>query len=423
MPEPDIARVLSRIATEAADAARTPSATEIRARGTARHRRRVAAMATGTALSTLAAFGVAVGLSGSPSSEPEPAAPLGSVQLLRVEDLEALEDPDAGWRQLPEPGKPVDCAPAAGSTGAKETYSRSFELADGYRADQIVEEFADASAAHESFGKVGAMTLDCQPWGRGLVDAWQVTGVGDEALLAQFVVSDPAPEDELIVTVAIARTGNVVTTVTTSGLQSEWGIADYDKLAAAVSRLCEPAGGRCVDSPERTRIYPEVEDVPGFLSLDDLPTLPGVEWDAGAVREPAETTNVETTCDYGYLDRSGAVHLRDRVYAGIVGDDPVAVTLSEVVADFDSAEAAASYVERHRVAYSDCPSINAEVSPVSLGTDAGEVSGWSIADIGMFVAAVQVDTTVVVLQLSDATQHADAGTFAELVSTAREGLR
>lgn len=265
----DLGDLAVRLASLGSDLGSGDLAGPVAARDRARQRTRrhragavvvVAAAAIGVIASPLEVWSGPGSEAGPPASSPA-ASPetleltaLPETVLLSPDDLEDDAAP-AEWEVVaPWAGEgPHPCAPGAGDD-ALQVLQRSFEPSDEGRIDQVVERFDDATEAQERFTEIWTTGAECAPEleidSGGPPESWTLTGVGDEAWVTGFWTPAIEGDSHFRVELALVRTGTAVTSIT-------WGFFAQDAIdpvtvdlaAAATTRLCEPAGGTCVDNP------------------------------------------------------------------------------------------------------------------------------------------------------------------------------
>lgn len=270
------------------------------------------------------------------------------------------------------------------------TFSTLGRPAGAVQTTEVSRSVRDAKAALDTMVRwVGG----CQEERVQLVATYRVSGVGDQArLMVLRAAGTPTP----VHTVAMARTGTMVTSVTTRAgspqtLRPGQVVRALDRAVTTICRLDEEA--TC--GPGRPRLQPArppaAETDRGMLAVVDLPAIPGLDfaW-IGVDTEPAKRRNpASTLCD---TTRFGsAVKARTRTFLVPEADVPLRFGLDETVGVFKSAAAARGFVSTvaQRMATCEDREVTAEVTTVASTrrTDSDLVL-WDLA------AEVDENTTV-----------------------------
>lgn len=165
-------------------------------------------------------------------------------------------------------------------------------------ARQVTERSATDDDASTAFETILNWHSGCLVPRVQLVESYDVPGIGDQASVVTLKLWQTKPT---LVTLAVARTGRIGTSITAEskagpGVPAKLAAAE---LARAVDRLCDDdAGGRCSrDSRLRAAAPLPVGEVPGLLSEIDLPGVAGVTkpW-VGTDPEPARFNYAASGC-------------------------------------------------------------------------------------------------------------------------------
>lgn len=378
---------------EVVDTVRLPRPAAIRRSGLRRRRHHAVLGSIGTVVVALVA-GIFVLAPGSAGTEaPEPL--ITKRMLLTPADaapLAAGQQANGRQKTRPQPTgqqasgqQPVAQQPAAGWQTVETTdntegdglntmcQTASFADADGLgalvrtfattgkrprRLVQTVEVSSTPGAAHQAYGTTVSWYAGCTVQPVRLLDAFQVTGLGDEAILLRM---QTPPELSTSYAVAIARSGALtVSTVLSVPKASVPSVARTTQvLEAAVARLCDsPVAGRCVLEPDpvATAVPPSGE-APGTLASVDLPAIARVTrpWVGTDPAAAAGQSPAATTCDRTDFAQAGVAMPLTRTYVVPRAGLPERFGITETVGEFPTARAATRFtqaVERRMLA---CP--------------------------------------------------------------------
>jgi hypothetical protein len=190
-----------------------------------------------------------------------------------------------------------------------------------------------------------------------LVDAYTVTGVGDQAQILRLRI--PAQQDRAFV-VGIARTGALTTSTVLESTSTEPAPASTlaGVLAASVRNLCgSSVAGSCVRAvAARQTLPPPSGETAGMLAIADLPVIANVmrPW-VGTDAQTATTNPASTTCDKASFLAAGAVKPLTRTFLIPQAHLPERFGVTETIGRFRSPKAAAAFVDRVVRAMKACP--------------------------------------------------------------------
>jgi len=182
-----------------------------------------------------------------------------------------------------------------------------------------------------------------------------VSSLGDEAVGVTAVIQDPTAQYH---TVILVRTGSMILTYDIA--QAGAPIAYESILAVAattVTALCSTANGGCSASPVATTGMPPNSAVPGWLTVSDLPRITtGMgRWNATSPKTTVSTAG--SACEnVTFSTVAGPNQRRQRTY--LLTEDtkvPKDFGLDEVILDFDTADAAATFAAQLKTSITACP--------------------------------------------------------------------
>ncbi len=196
-------------------------------------------------------------------------------------------------------GDPGADAVVSTSYTAEATQRRRDQPVRGpLEARQVTERSATDDDASTAFESILNWSAGCLVPRMQLVGAYDAPGIGDQATVLTLKLWQERPT---LVTLAVARTGRIGTSITAqsrNGPAVPPGIAAAE-LGRAVERLCDDdAGGRCSRHTRLVVTDPlPVGEVPGLLSEIDLPGVSGVQkpW-VGTDPEPARFNYAASGC-------------------------------------------------------------------------------------------------------------------------------
>lgn len=226
------------------------------------------------------------------------------------------------------------------------------------RLVQTVEISNSPGAAQAAYDTTLGWYAGCREARIQLVDAYDVTGVGDEAKILRMRI--PAAKNRSFV-VGVARTGALTTsTVLETATSEPSGAATLaNVLAASVRDLCESrVAGDCVDDAVGVRetLPPPSGETPGMLAIADLPAIARVNrpW-VGTDPAPATTNPAATTCDNANFVKAGAPGATTRTYLIPQARLPKRFGLTETIGRFRTPKAAARFMSQVTGRMKACP--------------------------------------------------------------------
>lgn len=225
----------------------------------------------------------------------------------------------------------------------------------------------------------------CTTPGVHLVSSYDVTGVGDRA--SMFVLRRTGNRSTSTYTVAVARTGQVTTTVFNAVADDRQpAVAEMKTLiSAAVNRLCgAPGAGTCAGGPKVTASPPPpVGDVAGLLDVVDLAPPGTVTRPWSATEAKRATVNLATVaCDGTEFHRKPVTRDMTRSYlilnAGLVSR----FGITETVGQLPGAAEARAFVNgvRNRMAKCEDNFLASQVRELADRRDTlTELAAWHIS--------------------------------------------
>jgi DNA-directed RNA polymerase specialized sigma24 family protein len=211
---------------------------------------------------------------------------------------------------------------------------------------QTVEISNSPGAARTAYGITLGWYAGCTVARLQLVDAYQVSGVGDEAQVLRLRI--PAKQDRVFV-VGIARTGALTTSTVLETSASKPMAAGRvaATLAASVRDLCSSkVAGACVSTVRTAASLPPPSgEAKGMLAVADLPAIAKVDqaW-VGTDASAATTNPAATPCDKANFVKDGGKKALTRSFLIPEGKLPQRFGLTETIATFSSAPVAEAFV-------------------------------------------------------------------------------
>jgi DNA-directed RNA polymerase specialized sigma24 family protein len=271
-----------------------------------------------------------------------------------------------------------------------------------------------------------------------LVDAYAVTGIGDDAMVLRMRIPDRQPRSFVI---GIARTGSLTTS---SVLETDTGVpaptqALVSTLSTSVQNLCPSrVAGDCVGTVTTAPTLPHATGEPaGMLAIADLPVIAGV-MEAWAGTDPvAATVNLAaTTCDRADFASSDARNPVTRTYVIPEAHLPKRFGLSETLGEFSSARAASGFLGRIVARMKACPDkeLGSTVSHATVRVNqppGTSYAMWRLENqvsrdeklVPFWMGVVQVGRYVAQVNLTPVEKYdVDESTFESLVVRARDRL-
>jgi hypothetical protein len=182
-----------------------------------------------------------------------------------------------------------------------------------------------------------------------------ITSLGDEAVGVTAVIQDPTAQYH---TVVLVRTGSMVFTY---DVAQAGAAVTYEKVLAVatttVKALCTSASGSCSTSPTATVGIPPNSAVPGWLTVSDMPRITtGMgRWNATSAK--TTVTSAGSACEnVTFSNVTGPNQKRQRTY--LLTEDtkvPKDFGLDEIILDFDTPDAAATFAAQLKTSITACP--------------------------------------------------------------------
>lgn len=304
-------------------------------------------------------------------------------------------------------------------------------------AVQTVEVSRSVYQAHKAFGTTVGWFAGCQVARLQLLNAYRVSGIGDEANVLMIRVWKKPVKTY---SVAVARVGSAISTTVgmTVGGRPPPPKQIAQSLADSVAMLCGRSGlSTCAKVPMfKSAPPPPSGDEKGILAVADLPPVGNIDdpW-VGTTPVAARTNPAETTCDHADF-ASKARTSRTRTFLIPQAALPARFGLSETSGSFGSRKSASRFLSevRSKVARCEDRDLATKVShPVSAGS-ATSSSEWSTWDLETAVSTresvrfrlgfVRVGNRVAQLTFSPAPgDDISATDFRRLVGRAGDRLR
>lgn len=338
-----------------AETVKLPRPPIIRRNGLRRRRNHAAIGATLIAGATvLAGSFVLVG----PPTAPAPAAvSLVSKRMLLTPEQLAPLTPAQSWREISTgdntagSGKNNVCQTSRfADDDGLGTWVRTFTATGFPRRTlvQTVEISNSPGAAKAAYETTLGWYAGCTVARLQLVDAYQVSGVGEQAQVLRLRI--PAKQDRVFV-VGIARTGSLTTsTVLETAASTPMAAGRLTAtLAASVRDLCgSKVAGACVGRVRTVATLPPPSgETRGMLAVADLPVIPRVDqaW-VGTDATAARTNPAATPCDKANFVKDGGRKAQTRTFLIPAANLPQRFGLTETIATFPSPAAAEKFVSK-----------------------------------------------------------------------------
>lgn len=303
---------------------------------------------------------------------------------------------------------------------------------------QTVEISNSPGAAKKAYGTTLGWYSGCTVPRIQLVDAYAVTGIGDEAVVLRMRIPDRQPRSFVV---GIARTGSLTTSsvLETSTRAPAPARLLVSALTTSVQNLCPSrVAGDCVGPVTTQPTLPRATgEAAGMLAIADLPVIADV-MDAWAGTDPAAASvNVAaTTCDKADFARSGARNPVTRTYLIPEAHLPKRFGLTETLGEFPSVRTARSFLGRIVSRMKACPDkeLGSTVSHAIVRVDqpAGpSYAIWRLENqvnkdekvVPFWMGVVQVGRFVAQVNLTPVEKYdVDEHTFESLVVRARDRL-
>lgn len=249
-------------------------------------------------------------------------------------------------------------------------------------AVQIVEMSRDAEQAAASFETASSWFAGCADPRTQLLSTRVVKRVGDDARAFRLRSWGRSPAT---ITVALARTGNlVVTNVVRSQGRPVSDKATQTALAAAVNGLCGSEGAAsCAGRARSSSVVPlDTGLPPGLLSAVDLPPVAAVRgpW-VGTDPERARNNYAATRCDRTTFTGTGIRRALTRTFLFPETPNASQLGLTQTVGSMTQ-DAARDFVETVRTRIRQCGEANLGTSVTqlaSVSSKATDLSVWSLS--------------------------------------------
>lgn len=305
-------------------------------------------------------------------------------------------------------------------------------------AVQTVEISSTPGAATQAYATTLGWFAGCGVARLQLVDAYTVTGVGEQAQILRLRI--PAKQDRAFV-VGIARTGALTTSTMLETISTTPAPAASlaGVLAASVRNLCKsPVAGACVGSVAvRATLPPPSGETAGMLAIADLPVIANVvrPW-VGTDPQPATVNPAATTCDKASFVNAGAVSPMTRTFLIPQARLPERFGLTETIGRFRTAKAAAGFVSRVARAMKACPDkqLSSTVTRSVVETRGYRGSTYALwrlesqvnqrqDTVSFWMGIIRVGNYVAQVNLTPVAKYdVSQGTFRALVTRARDRL-
>lgn len=244
---------------------------------------------------------------------------------------------------------------------------------------QTVEVSANASSGQDAYRAIIDWYGTCKVARIQLLDAWQVSGVGDEATVLRLRIPDRKQSRAFVV--GVARTGAVTTAtvVERSGIKPGRVVNTAAALGSAVNRLCVlDLAGPCAEQPDihATRLPPNGSHA-GLLGIADLPPVGDIPYPWVGSEPVHDTNNVAaTTCDpetFTNLPNSSTI-----TYLIPQANLPRRFGLSQTIVTVASEEAALAEYQRIQRRMRTCPERNLASTVTNFRHRESSIDGWSM---------------------------------------------
>jgi DNA-directed RNA polymerase specialized sigma24 family protein len=346
-----------------ADTVKLPRPPVIRRSGL--RRRRTHAL-VGSALAVLVTIGAgALVAPNAADTIPSRPAALVSKRMLLTDQQAAPLAPKEGWTVAATSdnsqgeGLNTMCQAARyADTEGLGTWVRTFTTPSTRRGlVQTVEISNSPGAAKHAYDTTLGWYSGCTVPRIQLVDAYDVTGIGDQAVVLRMRIPDRQPRSFVV---GIARTGSLTTssvleTHTRAPAPTQQLVS---ALTTSVQNLCtSKVAGSCVSTVATRPTLPHATgETAGMLAIADLPVIADVMAAWAGTDPVAATVNLAaTTCDKADFARSGARNPVTRTYLIPEANLPKRFGLSETLGEFASNRAASAFVGRIVARMKACP--------------------------------------------------------------------
>ncbi|MGO4255732.1 hypothetical protein [Marmoricola sp. RAF53] len=303
---------------------------------------------------------------------------------------------------------------------------------------QTVEISNSPGAARAAYDTTLGWYTGCRVARIQLVDAYDVTGVGDQAQILRMRI--PSRQDRSYV-VGVARTGALTTSTVLESLADKPLPADRlaQVLAASVQNLCEsPVAGACVTAPQTVATLPPPSgETPGMLAIADLPAIGRVmrPW-VGTDPQPATLNPAATTCDNASFTKAGATKPLTRSFLIPNAGLPKRFGLTETIGTFATPQAAARFHDRLVTRMKACPDkeLGSTLSRSTISRNGVRGSSYALwrlenqvnqrqESVAYWTAVIRAGKNVAQVTMTPVDKYdVDKATFQALVNRARDRL-
>ena len=304
---------------------------------------------------------------------------------------------------------------------------------------QTVEISDSPGAAQKAYDTTLGWYAGCTVPRIQLVDAYDVQGVGEQAIVLRMRIPDRQPRSFLV---GIARTGSLTTSTVLESRTARPGDprAFLATLGTSVQDLCssEVAGACVARVTSRPTLPVATGSTPGMLAIADLPAIADVAKAWAATDPVPATVNVAaTTCDKTDFVRSGAPRAMTRSYLIPETGLPKRFGLTETMGRFATPKAAKAVVSRIVARMQACgdKELGSTVSQGVVrvtGVAGPSYALWRLQNqvnqnqelVPFWMGVVQVGTAVAQVNLTPVGKYdVDRRTFEALVVRARDRLQ
>lgn len=263
------------------------------------------------------------------------------------------------------------------------------------QAVQTIEVSDSEVFAKKAYATAVSWFAGCQEARLQLLSSYEVSGLGDEAVILQFRAEgdqqQPAKRSQNIA-VGLARVGQITTwtTITTSSSVGAGVKALTETLNSALYKIC---GSRLT---ARCELNPTVKELPpppsgealGMLAVADLPPVGTITrgW-AGTDAAPSEANPAATSCDEADFVKAGAKPTLTRTFLIPNAKVPDRFGLSETIGTFANPRQAARFFTKIKTAMDTCETRQ-------LSASVGEVGGQAKSRYGSQWASWRLDSEI-----------------------------
>ncbi|RNL65342.1 hypothetical protein EFK50_05125 [Nocardioides marmoriginsengisoli] len=411
-----------------------------------RRRRNHAVVGSILLAATTVAAGAFVAVSAPAEAPPRQGALVSKKMLLTPAQVAPLS-PKTPWRLTSTDnntvGKGINtmCQTAQfADTNGLGTWVRKYDAAGAAprKLVQTVEISNSPGAAKQAYDTTLGWYAGCKVARIQLVDAYTVTGVGDQAQVLRMRI--PGAKDRSFV-IALARTGSLTTsTVLETATPAPAAATSMSStLAASVTDLCtSKVAGTCVSAVRTTRTLPPPSgEAPGMLAIADLPVVPGVRaaW-SGTAATDATRNPAATTCDRANFAASGATKPTSRSFVILKAGLPSRFGLTETIGTFATNRQAAKFTDQVIARMKACPDkeLGSTVTQQLIRTNRSRDQSFALWRLGnqvspskpevmYWIGIVRVGPNVAQLLLTPVKKYdVDQPTFGLLLARARDRL-